>query len=249
MKRTTLLTTTAALAGAALVTLGSSGATLNAAKPPSTWQVSTTIDETDSLNRPYLISGDGAAYVSTSDGLVSSTVQGGQWMLNTYALANSRGKLVVNRSNRVAFFQFSEPAGTDPLPADLNGMVEAQVHMFSTCDSALATMTPGAAQDCAGAFRLEPVSDNDTGYRLAFQPENYAEVTKMRIACTTGSSGNCTAWTISPGASASGATYTSPLDGLPRSLNKLLLLVGTSENVSSALGDNYFSFNIQVTRR
>jgi hypothetical protein len=38
------------------------------------------------------------------------------------------------------------------------------------------------------------------------------------------------------------------MDGLPRSLNQLLSLIGTSESVGAALGDYYFSFNIRVTR-
>jgi hypothetical protein len=247
MNRTTVFTATAALAGAAFVLLGSGGATLNAAKPPSTIQVTTTIDDSDSLGRPYLISSDGAPYVTTSDGLVSSTVSGGEWMLNTYMLATSKGRLVIRRSNRAAFFQFSEPADSETPPADLSGMVKAQVHMFSTCDASLATMSPGTLQDCAGAFRLEPINDNDQGYRLAFQPDNYAEVTRMRVTCTAGSVGACSGWTISPGASATGATYIG-VDGLPRSLNQLLSLIGTSESVAAAIGDYYFSYNIRVAR-
>lgn len=247
MNRTTALSATAALAGAAVVLLGS-GVTVNAAKPPSTIQVTTTIDDSDTLGRPYLISSDGASYQTTSDGLVSSTVSGGEWMLNTYGLGTSHGKLVIKRSNRTASFQFTEPAGNNAPPDDLSGTaVSAQVHMFSTCANSLVGMSPDGFQDCAGAFRLEPVNDNDTGYRLAFQPQNYAEVTQMRVMCTAGASGNCTEWTISPGASATGATYTGA-DGLPRSLNQLLLLVGTSENVAQALGDYYFSFKIHVSR-
>ena len=247
MNRTTLVTGTAALAGAALTIFGLGGAALNAAKPPSTIQVTTVIDDGDALGRPYLIAGDGSPYLTTPDGLVSSTVTGGEWMLNTYTLAVAKGKDVIKRSNRVASFQFSEPAGVNNPPADLNGIVHAQVHMFSNCDAGLTTMSPGAVQDCAGAFRLEPVNDNDQGYRLAFQPENYAEVTRMQVTCTAGSVGACRDWTISPGASATGATYTGT-DGLPRSLNQLLSLIGTSEGVAATLGDYYFSYNIRVTR-
>lgn len=236
MKRT-VVTASAALAGAALVTLGSGGAILNAAKPPTTYQATTVIDDMDNAGHAYLISGDGAPYTTTSDGLVSSTVSGGQWMLNTYALTTVKGKLAITRSNRTATFSFTEPAdGSAQPPADLRGgPVTAQVHMFSTCAATLATMSPGGHQDCAGAFRLEPINDGDTGYRLAFQPENYAEVTRMRITCTGGAAGNCTAWTISPGADAGGVTY-SGLDGLPRSKNQLLSLIGTSENVAGRAG-------------
>ena len=247
MNRTTALTAIAAIAGTALVLLGASSVTLDAAKPPSTLQVTTTIDDADSFGRPYLISSDGAPYATTADGLVSSTVSAGEWMLNTYALGTSRGALVIKRSTRTASFEFTEPAGTNTPPADLSGVVQAQVHMFSRCDAALATMSPGDVQVCAGAFRMEPVNDGDTGYRLAFQPANYAEVTRMRVSCTAGAAGACAAWAISPGASAVGATYTGP-DGLSRSLNQLLLLVGTSEDVAQALGDYYFSFNIRVSR-
>lgn len=244
MNRTTALT---AIAGVALVFLGSNNVTLDAAKTPSTLQVTTTIDDSDSFGRPYLISSDGAPYATTSDGLVSSTVSGGEWMLNTYTLVTSRGALAITRSNRTASFEFTEPSGGNTPPADLSGVVQAQVHMFSNCSATLATMSAGTFQDCAGAFRLEPVNDGDTGYRLAFQPENYAEVTRMRVTCTAGATNVCTDWTISPGASATGVTYTG-IDGLSRSLNQLLLLVGTSENVAQALGDYYFSFNIRVRR-
>lgn len=247
MHKTTTMTVIATITGAAIVFLGSSSVTLDAAKPPSTLQVTTTIDDSDSFGRPYLISSDGAPYATSSDGLVSSTVSGGEWMLNTYTLVMSHGGLAIKRSNRTASFEFTEPTGSNAPPADLSGVVQAQVHMFSNCSATLATMSAGTFQDCAGAFRLEPVNDGDTGYRLAFQPENYAEVTRMRVTCTAGATGACAAWTISPGASAIGATYTG-LDGLPRSLNQLLLLVGTSENVAQALGDYYFSFNIRVSR-
>jgi len=248
MKRSAL-TATAALAGAALVTLGSGGATLKAAKPPTTYQATTVIDDMDGAGHAYLIAGDGAPYVTTSDGLVSSTVSGGEWMLNTYALSTVKGKLAIKRSNRTATFQFAEPvdSSTQP-PADLSGgPVTAQVHMFSNCAATLATMSPGEFQDCAGTFRLEPINDNNAGYRLAFQPENYAEVTRMRITCTAGSTGNCTAWTVSPGADANGAMYAG-VDGVARSKNQLLSLIGTSEDVAAALGDYYFSFDIRVTR-
>jgi hypothetical protein len=245
MKRTVL--TAAVLAGAGFATLGSGGTTLLAAKPPSTFQVTTVIDDFDSGGHPFLISSDGRPYVSGESGLVSSTVSGGEWMLNTYALGSAKGKLTIMRSSRLAWFQFTEPSGTQNPPVDLGGPIAAQIHMFSQCDAALVTMSPGGSQDCAGAFRLEPVNDNDAGYRLAFQPENYAEVTRMRVTCTAGVAGACTAWTISPGASATGATYTGT-DGLPRSLNQLLSLIETSESVREALGDYFFSFNIHVTR-
>ena len=245
MNRTTLSTATASLAITTLALLGPVNTTVHAAKPPATIQVITTIEDSDPLGRPYLVSGDGAPYVTTSDGLVSSTVSGGQWMLSTYALGT--GKVPIKRSNRTGSFQFSEPVGTNAPPADLNGIVRAQLHMLSKCDAYLATMSPGTVQDCAGAFRLEPVNDNDIGYRLAFQPENYAEVTRMRVTCTAGSAGYCTNWIVTPGASAAGVTYTG-LDGLPRSVNQLLLLVGTSEDVAQTLGDYYLSFTIRISR-
>jgi len=234
------------MAAGLLLAVGISGmfGGLSAAGKPGRVLVTTTIANT--LNGSSLRVGSDlqGAYVTTynkKQEAVSTSIdrfaEGTDWMLTTYYGIN------LTPSNRTVFFDLSEPASpNNPAPPITTGT--GQAHLIAKCrlvNVDMYKLLPGQYADCPGSFRFQ-VPDG-SWYRFSFQPENFPEVNRLRVRCSSADAAGCKVWTITP----SGNVFTGT-DPNVKGLQKLLLLEGDTEAISADFGDYYLSFSITVAR-
>jgi hypothetical protein len=236
-----------------LVAAGSLSVTTDAA-PPSAIQVTTTIADFGASYPLRIQSDRQGAYVTKIvknvtqvESVLWSTSAGTDFTLTTYY--SSKGSYAA--SNRSVFFDLTEEAVsrgfvTPAIGTDSSGMPvpygQATAHLITKCSMVnvdMLSMPQGSVALCPGTFRFQ--APNGQWYRLAFQPENVAQVDRMNVTCTRYDRG-CRTWTVTPG-----TTTVTGTDPNPKSLNTLLR-IDAGGTVLEEGSDYRLSFSITVAR-
>jgi hypothetical protein len=225
-----------------LALLSASGPDARAAKPAPDVPVHVML--ADSANGALLRVGSDAdpldGYSPSSQ--VASVIQprptGSDWLFTTFY--NKRGAVTWTRGARIDLTEQDEASG---FPTPLGGPTTVAVHFKVGCSEFgvdMLRLGAGQAVTCPGGFRfLAPTSGR--WYRLAFNPNNYPEVSPLIVTCTSAGSAGCTMWTITPSGSPTAA------DPNPKNLGRLLEI--DDSGIVLALGGTYFaSFSITLRR-
>ncbi len=220
------------------------------AQRSTTLEVSTTVADVGSSEptTAHRVRSDGkGAYVSTVVNKVRTVSNvlfvsraGSDWLLSTYWQA----KGTYQPSNRMMFVDTSEVATAGvgfatPAPAFY------PVHVSVKCSDVgldFLQMPLGSVVECPGSLRFW--AGGDEWYRFSFQPLNFPEVDRYRVACTAYSQqSGCRAWSVTPGASRVTGT-----DPNVKSQNRLLLIESGGAILNDQGGTFLLSFHFTVTR-
>lgn len=116
------------------------------------------------------------------------------WFLQTYFYTKRK----LTASERTVFFDLREPVSfANPVPPVTTEYLQA--HLTAKCSHVnvdMLTMTVGSTVACPGAFRF--LAADGRWYRLAFNPEYYAQVDRLSVACLTADATGCASWSIAP---------------------------------------------------